>query len=155
MNETRWLDPEEAQAWRSYIEATTRVRQACDTALAAETGLTLDDYGILVALSESPEHRMRMNDLAAVLATSPSRMTYRIDRLVKLGHVCRESCPTDRRGSFAVLTPEGMEALRQAAPVHVASVRDNLVDHMTGEEFVALGRILQRVVEALRPDDQP
>jgi DNA-binding MarR family transcriptional regulator len=150
MTNTQWLDEEEQAAWRAYIEATIRVWRACDGELLAETGLSDDDYGILVYLSEAPDHSGRMSDLAASMATSPSRVTYRIDRLVDMGYIRRESCPTDKRGTFAVLTPVGMQALEAAAPVHVASVRNHLLDHMTREDFLALGRLLEPVADAHR-----
>lgn len=145
MGDTRWLDDDEQAAWRAYIGATTRVRQRCDSDLLEATGLLPDDYAILVLLSESPDRRARMSDVAEHLATSPSRLTYRVDRLVTMGYVERASCPTDKRGSFAVLTDEGMEALEAAAPIHVASVRTHLLDHLTRDELVQLGSLLAKV----------
>jgi DNA-binding MarR family transcriptional regulator len=155
MKDPDWLDAEEQAAWRTYIEATIRVWRACDSELQAETGLSHDDYGVLVLLSEARDHSARMVDLASFLATSPSRVTYRIDRLVAKGYLRRESCPTDKRGSLAVLTTEGMEALVQAAPVHVAGVRRHLLDHLTREDFLTLGRILKPVAEAHGCDGKP
>lgn len=152
MSEPNWLDPDELQAWRSYIEATTRVRHACTSALQAETGLSLDDYGILVALGEGPTDGVRMSGLAEMVAMSRSGLTYRVDRLAKLGFVCRRACAVDGRSSYAVLTPEGRIALDRAAHNHVANVREYLVDHMTREEFTALGATLETVAQALRPD---
>ena len=150
MEDPRWLDGEEQRAWRSYIEATMRAMRACNSELEAETGLTDDDYGVLMFLSEAPQRSARMVDLAGFLGTSPSRITYRIDRLVAMGYVRRQSCPTDKRGSFAVLTPEGMRAMEHAAPIHVASVRRHLLDHISREELLTLGRILEPVAEAHR-----
>ena len=149
-NGPEWLDDSEQQAWRSYIDATIRVSRACDSDLQAATGLTGDDYGILVLLSESPDHATRMVDVAAFLATSPSRVTYRVDRLVNKGYLRRESCPTDKRGSLAVLTTEGFEALQQAAPIHVENVRRHLLQHLTRDEFLAIGRMLEPVAAAHR-----
>ncbi len=151
MTETKWLDADESQAWRSYIEATIRVQNACTTALQAATGLTLDDYGILVALSEAPEHRVRMSELADMVSASPSRLTYRIDRLVKMGYICRSACPEDGRSSYAVLTPAGVEGLEAASHHHVANVREFLLDVVTPAELAALGITLEKVANALRP----
>jgi DNA-binding MarR family transcriptional regulator len=148
---TNWLDPEELRAWRSYIEATTRVRHACTTALQAETGLTLDDYAILVALGEGPDNGIRMSELADTTAMARSGLTYRVDRLAKLGYVCRRACPDDGRSTYAVLTPEGQAGLDDAARCHVTNVRRFLVDHMTREQFTTLGFTLEPVAEALRP----
>ncbi|MGI9579030.1 MAG: MarR family winged helix-turn-helix transcriptional regulator [Microthrixaceae bacterium] len=150
-SEPRWLDSEEQDAWRSYIEATIRVWRALDSDLHAATGLTDDDYGVLSLLSESPSRARRMTDLATFLDTSPSRVTYRIDRLIDKGYLRREPCPTDRRGTLAVLTEDGLAALEAAAPIHVANVRRHLTDHLTREDFLELGRILETVASAHRP----
>ena len=66
-------------------EATIRVWRACDSELQAQTDLSDDDYGVLVLLSEAPDRSARMIDLATFLDTSPSRVTYRVDRLVEKG----------------------------------------------------------------------
>ena len=154
MSETRWLDPEEMRAWQSYIRATKRVLHAFETTLQEATGLIPDDYAVLMKLSDAQDHRQLMSELAERLLTPTSSMTYRVDRLEKRGYVCRESCPTDRRSSYAVLTPMGLKALEQAAPVHVTSVRDNLINHLTREQFLTLGEILEHVAEAHDPTHQ-
>lgn len=151
MTETKWLDADESQAWRSYIGATIRVQHACNTSLLAATGLNLDDYGILVALSEAPDHRVRMSELAEMVGTSPSRLTYRIDRLAKMDYICRSACPEDGRSSYAVLTPTGEKGLEAASHHHVANVREYLVDVITPEELAALGTTLEKVSQGLRP----
>ena len=142
------------RAWQSYIRATKRVRHAFETTLQEATGLIPDDYAVLMTLSEAQGHRQLMSKLAALLLTPTSSMTYRVDRLEKRGYVRRESCPTDRRSSFAVLTPTGLKALEEAAPVHVTSVRDNLINHLTREQFLTLGKILEHVAVAHEPRRQ-
>jgi DNA-binding MarR family transcriptional regulator len=152
MTDTAWLDDEEQEAWRSYIEATVRVRRECESELQAATDLSEDDYGTMVMLSEAEGRSARMVDVAAFLGTSPSRVTYRIDRLVKMGYVRRDTCPSDRRGSLAVLTDEGFAALAEAAPVHVDSVRRHLLDHISRDDLFELGRILGPVADLHRQE---
>lgn len=152
MSKTRWLSPDELKAWRSYIDATTRVHQACTTALQADADLTLEDYGILVAMSEAPEIGVRMSELADSVAMSRSGLTYRFDRLAKMAYVTRVACAVDGRASYAVLTEDGRNALEIAAKSHVENVRTYLIDHMTSKEFTALGATLEVVAAALRPD---
>ena len=84
---------------------------ALDGELQAEHGLSLGEYEVLVHLSEAPEHSLRMTDLAGRLRLSPSGITRRIDGLVRAGLVERRQCPSDRRGSNAVLTDEGLRRL--------------------------------------------
>ncbi len=113
--------------------------------LQEEHGLTMADYEILVRLSEIPDRRMRMSDLAEVTLSSRSRLSHQIDRMEKAGFVERQSCADDRRGAYAALTPHGWSTLVDAAPDHVASVRTHLVDQLTPKEFAALGSACQKV----------
>ena len=130
----RWLDPEEMRAWRGLIELTGDVRAALDTELVTAFGITEGDYAVLVNLSEAPEQRMRMCDLATRLHLSPSGLTRRIDGLVRDGLVVRTPSPDDRRVSLAVLTANGMTRLAEAAPTHVDGVRRHLLDHLTRDQ---------------------
>ena len=123
-----------------------------DRELRAAHGIGLDDYEVLVFLSESTDGRLRMSELADQLLHSRSRLTYRIDRLVRSGLVRREQCPDDKRGTFAVLTDAGRAQLATAAPLHVEGVRTHLVDTMTPAEFGRLGEIMERIATKLRED---
>lgn len=147
--DVRWLDDDEQRAWRSYIEAVSRVNERLDADLRA-FGLTLDDYEILVFLSEREGRRARMTDLAERLLTSRSRLTYRVDRLEKSGLVCREACPDDGRGVHAHLTDRGFAVLESAARVHVDGVRRHLLDHIDRADFLAMGSWFGVVAASLR-----
>ncbi|MBU6244013.1 MAG: MarR family transcriptional regulator [Actinomycetales bacterium] len=118
--------------------------------LLADHGLSGADYEILVRLSESPDRRVRMSELAELTLASRSRLSHQIDRMEQAGLVRRESCAEDRRGAFAALTDTGWQALVAAAPDHVASVRRHLVDVLSPEEFEALGQACRKVSERLR-----
>lgn len=146
---SRWLSESEQVQWRSWIAANQLLRDRLGRDVHEATGLTFADYEILVRLSESPERRMRMSELAQVAFSSRSRLSHQIDRMQKAGYVTREECRDDRRGYFAVLTDEGFQALVAAAPVHVDSVRRRIVDVLTPEEFAELGRLAQKLVDAL------
>ena len=147
---TQWLTAEQQQSWRAWIAATTLLPEYLGRDLQCESGLTLPDYEILVRLSESPDRRIRMSDLAERTLASRSRLSHQVDRMEKAGLVSRESCADDRRGSFAVLTDKGWESLVATAPAHVNSVRTHLVDVLTPEEFESLGRMCAKVNEHLQ-----
>jgi DNA-binding MarR family transcriptional regulator len=147
---TEWLTADQQQSWRAWIEATTLLPEVLGRDLQCESGLTLPDYEILVRLSESPDRRIRMSDLAQRTLASRSRLSHQVDRMEKSGLVSRESCADDRRGSFAVLTEKGWDSLVAAAPAHVNSVRNHLVDVLTPEEFESLGRMCAKVNEHLQ-----
>ncbi|HBJ72545.1 MAG TPA: MarR family transcriptional regulator [Actinobacteria bacterium] len=147
---TQWLTADQQQSWRAWIAASTLLPEILGRDLQCESGLTLPDYEILVRLSESPDRRIRMSDLAERTLASRSRLSHQVDRMEKAGLVSRESCADDRRGSFAVLTTKGWESLVAAAPAHVNSVRTHLVDVLTPEEFEALGSMCAKVNEHLQ-----
>jgi DNA-binding MarR family transcriptional regulator len=149
---TRWLTESEQHHWRAWLSANLQLMDRLGRDLQEEAGLTNADYEILVRLSESPQRRVRMSDLAAQTLSSRSRLSHQIDRMEKAGYVRREECEDDRRGYFAVLTEDGWQTLVDAAPKHVGSVRRRIVDVLTAEEFAELGRINQKLVDAIEAD---
>jgi DNA-binding MarR family transcriptional regulator len=151
---TRWLNEDEQRSWRAWISVSLLLQDRLNRDLQAQHGLTMADYEILVRLSEVPDRRMRMSDLAKMTLSSRSRLSHQIDRMEKAGLVERQLCTDDRRGAFAVLTSHGWSTLVAAAPDHVASVREHLVDQLTCEEFAALGGACQKVTDHLVEAEQ-
>ena len=149
---TNWLDGEQQQHWRAWIAANALLTDAFSRDLQEAHGLTLADYEILVRLSESADRRMRMSDLAEATLSSRSRLSHQIDRMERAGFVERVPCTDDKRGFFAVLTDTGWNKLVAAAPFHVSSVRERIVDVLTPEEFAALGRASKRLLDHMGAD---
>ena len=147
----KWLTEEEQRAWRAFVLATQLLREDLDRQLQRDSGLAHSHYGILVALSEAPGQTMRMNDLAAMQRFSQSRITHAVGRLERDGYVERQQCDSDRRGQWAVLTPAGLEALRAAAPGHVAEVRKLVFDRLTPEQVEAMRTVSEALLEGLDP----
>ena len=150
---TRWLTDEEQMLWRGWIATSMLLPERLNRDLQESHGLTGTDYQILVELSESPRRRMRMSTLADHVQLSRSRLSHQIDRMTAADLVTREVCEQDGRGMFAVLTDHGWDTIVAAAPDHVESVRRNLVDQLTPEEFEAFGTACIKVAEALRASD--
>jgi len=144
-----WLTDDEQAAWRAYLLAFQLLWGDLDRQLQRDAGLAHSHYGILVALSEAPCHRLRMSDLAQLQRYSQSRLTHAIARLERDGYVVREQCPTDRRGQNAVLTPAGMKALEAAAPGHVAEVRAKVFDRLSDAQVAALRDVCENLLEGL------
>jgi len=145
---TTWLTPTEMKAWRNFIESVNTMTAAMETDLV-QFGLTLGDYEVLVRLSEADDRRMRMCDLATALQLSPSGLTRRLDGLVSEGLVERVANPADRRVMFAALTPKGQAKLAEAAPDHVASVRNRFFKGLTRDQIGELGNIFETVLANL------
>ena len=102
-NEPKWLNPREMKAWRSYIIASRRLLEALESDLDGHD-LSMPDYEVLAQLSDAPDRRMRMSELAEIAMISKSRLSHRMKVMEKAGWVRREVCPEDKRGSFAVMT---------------------------------------------------
>lgn len=150
---TQWLSDQEQQHWRSWLAAYLLLPDRLGRDLQRDSGLTFADYEILVRLSEADGRRLRMSDLASITMSSRSRLSHQIDRMQKAGLVSREQCSDDKRGFFAVMTERGWQTLVAAAPGHVDSVREHLVDVLTPEEFAELGRISQKLADAAAEDE--
>jgi DNA-binding MarR family transcriptional regulator len=146
--EPQWLDAEEQHAWRQFLHAGRLLEAVMDRDLLAH-GLQLSEYEIIAALSETPDRRLRMSAIADWVGQSRSRLTHAAGRLEKRGWVRREACLGDRRGVELVLTDAGYAAVVQMAPTHVRSVRANLMDPLSREEFLALGRAMGTVRRGL------
>ncbi|MEV8088088.1 MarR family winged helix-turn-helix transcriptional regulator [Streptomyces nigra] len=151
--EARWLAADQQRVWRSYIEATTLLDDHLDRQLQRDAGMPHLYYGLLVALAESPERRLRMTELAMYAKITRSRLSHAVARLEGNGWLRRENCPDDKRGQFAVLTDEGLEVLRRTAPGHVQAVRQALFDRLSPEQQKALGEIMKIVAEGLQPSE--
>ena len=156
MTEFRWLTPAEQSAWRAYLEASQLLANTLERELQNECGLSAADYEIFVRLSEAPERRMRMSELADRTLYSRSRLSHAVSRLEKEGWLRREDCADDKRGTFAELTDEGFAKLVEAAPRHVTGVRRHLVDCLTAEQISQLAGIMTAVrTQLLGPNVPP
>lgn len=146
----RWLSDEEQQAWRAWLDVSVLLPERLNRDLVDQHQITLADYVILVHLSEHPEHRLRMSELAERTSSSRSRLSHQIDRMHRAGLVDREHCDDDRRGTFATLTPQGLRTIEKAAPDHVESVRRAMIDTLGTDGFAAFGAACQQIAAALR-----
>ncbi|WP_284581061.1 MarR family transcriptional regulator [Streptomyces sp. 2P-4] len=147
---TRWLDEREMRAWRGFLAASALVNRHLDQQLKDDSGLSHPQYEILVRLAAAPRNELRMTELANGLINSKSGLTYQVTQMEKAGLVQRRSCPSDVRGVFAVLTEAGRARLEEAAPGHVAAVREALIDVLTPAQLEAVADGLGEVSRRLR-----
>lgn len=136
-----WLTESQQVIWRDFLLAKTHIDDYLDRALRP-FDLSLPEYELLVRLSESPNHTIRMGELAASVGHSRSRLTHTVKRMEQAGWIRRESCSVDGRGVQAVLTEAGYDLLKRAAPAHVDSVRRVFVDAIQPADYEALGRAM-------------
>ncbi len=148
-SQTRWLNPREMKAWRSYIIASRRLLEALENDLDGHD-LSMADYEVMAQLSEAPGRRMRMSELADLAMISKSRLSHRMKVMEKAGWIKREECSEDRRGFWAVMTEKGWRAIVAAAPDHVASVRKRFIDQLSVREQENLTSAFNHLTEELR-----
>src|SRR5215204_2495460 len=142
----RWLNRDQELAWRSVASMVHRLRWALECQLEHDSDLSFIEYYALARLSEEPDHRLRMSDLAAVTDASLSRLSHLIKRLESWGLVRREPDPTDGRFTIAILTDAGYARLVASAPAHVACVRQLVIDEFSAAELAQLKSLCARIV---------
>jgi MarR family 2-MHQ and catechol resistance regulon transcriptional repressor len=113
--------------------------------------LSVQWFDVLIRLLRTPGHRLRMSDLAAQTTLSASGLTRAVDRLEASGLVRREACPSDRRGSFAVLTEAGEARISAAVPSHVAELGEVFDHNYSPEELVTFTELLRRLRDVVNP----
>ncbi len=143
------LSDTEMATWQPLIRLVTLLPQALDRQLRENAGVNHAHYAMLVILAQEPGRRLTMGELARLSGTSPSRLTHAIAGLEQRGWVSRETCTDDRRSLWAVLSEQGLDVLRAAAPTHVAQIRDLVFGTLSDEEATQLGRIAEKLVGAL------
>src|SRR3954469_621924 len=154
----RWLTAAEAQTWRNFASVLLRLPWAFECQLQRDAELSFIEYHALATLSETPDHTRRMSELATLTNASLSRLSHMIKRLETRGFVRREPDPTDGRYTNAILTPDGHDHLTSAAPAHVATVRQLVIDAFTMTELRQLDDTAERILRQLDQapaDDAP
>src|SRR3954447_22038111 len=146
----KWLTDDEQRAWRSLLQMTSRLDARLNRDLQQTSGLSLADYDVLVLLTEAPDGRLRVFELAEDLQWEQSRLSHHLARMQRRGLVAREECTTDRRGAFIVLTDAGRDAIEKAAPGHVDTVRQLVFDGLSEEQVAMLESFVGRVLARLR-----
>jgi DNA-binding MarR family transcriptional regulator len=154
MSRPRWLTRREQRAWRGFVALQQRLTPRVARELHRETGLSGADYEVLVQLSEAPNERLRAFELSLQTQWEKSRLSHHITRMAERGLVKRESCPTDNRGAFVVMTAAGRKAIEAAAPLHVEHVRRWFIDSLTPEQLDALAEISDAVMARLDDDQE-
>src|SRR5690348_15449865 len=134
----RWLTRNQQTYWRAYLLGTTLLMDRLDRDLREKHGLSLPEYEILVRLSEAPKRELRMAELADSVKNSRSRITHTVKRLEESGFIVRRACESDGRGVIAALTDKGFRKLERAAPDHVESVQQGLIEVVTPEELATI-----------------
>jgi DNA-binding MarR family transcriptional regulator len=140
------------KAWRGFVTTAAELHRVIESDLE-QFGIDTGDYQLLAMLSEAPEHRMQLCELAEILRLSRSGLTRRMEGVVKAKFVERVSDESDRRTAYAYLTDKGYTFLKKIAPAHVKSVRNRLIDHLSENEIKAFGTAFSKIRKSLSTPD--
>ncbi|MFK4805070.1 MarR family winged helix-turn-helix transcriptional regulator [Microbacterium sp. ZW CA_36] len=129
---------DQLRSWRVFIETAEQVRRTMESRLQDESGLSTGDYGVLLALSEAPNRRIRSSALAEQVGWERSRLSHHLGRMEKRGLIGREECATDSRGADVVLTQDGAVTFRRASAPHLRAIQETFVDALTPAQLSAM-----------------
>ncbi len=144
-----WLSADEQRVWRTYVRMSSMLPAHLNRQLQRDSGLTLPEYEVLVQLSEAPGQRLRPFQICEALNWEQSRLSHQLTRMQRRGLVDRQECEDDGRGAFVALTAAGAEAIRSAAPGHVAAVRQLIFDQLGDTERAQFERACRAILDAL------
>jgi len=122
-----------------------------DAQLMHDQNLTHFDYFTLAMLSEAPDRTLRMTTLAARINATLPLLSRVASRLEDEGYVRRAPCREDRRATNVTLTAAGWRKVVRAAPGHVSTVREHVIDPLTPAQISQLSRICERLLARLDP----
>jgi DNA-binding MarR family transcriptional regulator len=148
-SDVRWLTAQEQRVWRRWLTLNARLAATLHRELQDDAGLSMPDFEVLVHLTDRPEGRIRVTDLARLMQWERSRVSHHVTRMERRRLVQRVECPEDGRGAFIVITPQGRSAIEQAAPGHVTAVRRLFFDALSPEDLDAFTTIVERVLAQL------
>lgn len=147
--EPQWLTPDERAAWVRLALVAERLPAILDSQLRRDSNLTHFEYFVLATLSEAPGDCMRMSDLASRTSATLPRLSHVVRKLEDRGLVRRAASAIDARVTEAHLSSTGRSAVEQAAPGHVAAVREYVIDALTPRQqrqlAAACGAMLTRI----------
>jgi len=149
MSQPKWLTPTEMLAWRGFITTSTDLVNLIAKDLAPY-GLDGGDYQLLAMLSEAPDQKLKMCDLAERLRLSRSGLTRRIDGVLKAKYVSQVRDNQDGRVVFAHLTKKGFDLIKKVAPHHLESVRSRMIDLLSPAEIRAFGSGFEKIARNVK-----
>lgn len=151
---TVWLDDHQQRVWRLWLEVTTTLPAVLNRQLSRDSQLSVQDFEVLVRLSETDGGEMRVVALAEHMGWERSRLSHHLTRMEKRHLVERRICCSDGRGAIIHLTDQGMEALKQAAPGHAALVRRVVFGGLDCGHLDDLEIILTRIRQGLIDEEK-
>lgn len=148
-DDSPWLSEDQQLLWRSWLRLNSLLPVVLHRELQADAGISLSDFEVLVALTDTLEGRVRVSDLARELNWERSRVSHHVTRMERRGLVERSECSDDGRGAWVVLTEHGRSAIERAAPGHARAVRRLIFDDLSPDELAVMSGVIDTVLGRL------
>jgi DNA-binding MarR family transcriptional regulator len=144
------LKAAERRAWAAFLDAQAALLRQLEAELLEKEDMTLAEFDVLIQLWIAPDRRLRMTELSERVRLSRSGLTRLVDRMAQAGLVKRARCGSDRRGTFATLTPAGATRLRRARPVHFRGIREHFGKRLSAAQLSAVADALEPLGREMR-----
>jgi DNA-binding MarR family transcriptional regulator len=145
MTQTGFTQTRNLDSWIAFLRSHSAITRELSAQLQREHGLTLNDYEVLLHLSHAEGGMMRRVDLASTVLLTASGITRLLEGLERAGYVCKDTCASDARVSYAKLTDEGAQKLREAAVTHHRGIDELFLGRYSGSELATLAELLSRL----------
>ena len=152
MTNTNWLNSVEMKAWRGFVNTSSDLLNLIARDLEP-FGIDGGDYQLLAMLSEAPDQKLKMCDLAERLRLSRSGLTRRMDGVLKAKYVAQVRDNQDGRVVFAHLTKKGFDFIKKVAPHHLESVRRRMIDLLSVAELKAFGSGFEKISKNVKQSE--
>src|SRR4051812_46598093 len=145
MQPTTPVAPPQLDPWIAFLRSHAAITRELSVQLQREHGLTLNDYEVLLHLSHADGGMMRRVDIAERVVLTASGITRLLEGLERSGYVCKETCASDARVSYAKLTDAGRAKLAEASKTHLRGIDDLFSGRYTDAERATLAELLSRL----------
>jgi DNA-binding MarR family transcriptional regulator len=147
------LRPKEERVWKDIARFLAVASRLLDDDLQKGANISLSEYAVLLHLSEAETGQLRVRELADLADLSESRTTRLIEDLAKEGFVVKNRNQEDGRGIDVRITEAGVNRLRDAYPIHLASVRRRILNQVDPNALSRFGVVMAAIVEGI--DEAP
>ena len=148
------LKSREERVWRDVARFLSVAPRLLDQDLQRDAKISLSEYAVLLHLSEAETGQLRVSELADLADISGSHTTRIIGDLARGGFVVKNRNPEDGRGIDVQITEAGLNRLRDAYPVHLASVRSRIMNRVEPKSLSCFGDVMAAIVRGLEGSQQ-
>ncbi len=151
MSEVSDIGEADWSVWRSFVLMRRQLDRALEQRLQDDAGISGPDFEILLSLFKAAGNQLRGKELVELLGWEKSRVSHQVTRMAARGLVERRECPTDLRGSWITLLPDGRRAVLKASRGNAVELRRLFFEVLSEDEKAVLASVSERIAERISP----